>query len=140
LTPNTYPQSVTLTCYRNGAQALTTTDTTYTSGAPGILLYNNVATVDNWSGGNLHPLAHLDREQDWTQTQHFFGNWSSCTMSSGTTCTATVPGAQRTSVAFCLAQEQGTGTVVAGECSLSGTTVTVTAASSNSATWLIWVP
>jgi hypothetical protein len=31
----------------------------------------NVATMKNWSGGNLHPLAHLDAEQDWTKTQHF---------------------------------------------------------------------
>ena len=71
LTPNSFPQSVTLTCYRNGAQVLQTTDTTYTSGSPGVDLFNNVATVDNWSGGNLHPLAHLDTEQDWTKPQHF---------------------------------------------------------------------
>jgi hypothetical protein len=71
LTPNTFPQSVTLTCYQNGVQQLQTTDTTYTSGAPGLLLFNNVATLVNWSGGNLHPLAHLDQEQDWTKTQHF---------------------------------------------------------------------
>jgi hypothetical protein len=140
LTPNSFPQSVTLTCYRNGAQALTTTDTTYTTGAPGLLLYNNVATVDNWSGGNLHPLAHLDREQDWSQPQHLLGNWTTCAMSSTTSCTATVPGAQRPNPAsWCIAQEQGTGTAVAAECSISGTTVTVTAASSNSATWAIWV-
>lgn len=71
LTPNVFPQSVTLTCYRNGAQALQTTDTTYTSGLPGVDLFNNVATVDNWSGGNLHPLAQLDAEQDWDKPQHF---------------------------------------------------------------------
>jgi hypothetical protein len=71
LTPNTFPQSVTLTCYRNGVQALQTTDTTYTSGSPGVLLFNNVATLNNWSGGNLHPIAQLDMEQDWTATQHF---------------------------------------------------------------------
>ncbi|HYL62236.1 MAG TPA: hypothetical protein VE077_06400 [Candidatus Methylomirabilis sp.] len=70
-TPNSFPQSVTLTCYRNGAQVLQTTDTTYTSGSPGVDLFNNVATVDNWSGGNLHPLAQLDAEQDWTKPQHF---------------------------------------------------------------------
>ena len=28
-------------------------------------------TMDNWSGGNLHPIAQLDTEQDWTQPQHF---------------------------------------------------------------------
>ena len=71
LTPNAFPQSVTLTCYRNGAQALQTTDTTYTAGLPGVMFFNNVATLDNWSGGNLHPLAQLDMEQDWMQPQHF---------------------------------------------------------------------
>jgi hypothetical protein len=60
-----------LTCYKNGVSALTTTDTTYTSGAPGLFLFGTVATSKNWSGGNLHPLAQLDSEQDWTKTQHF---------------------------------------------------------------------
>jgi hypothetical protein len=30
-----------------------------------------VATMDNWSGGNLHPIGQLDVEQDWGKTQHF---------------------------------------------------------------------
>ena len=60
-----------LTCYRNGVSTLTATDTSFTSGSPGIMIYGGVATVKNWSGGNLHPLAHLDVEQDWTKTQHF---------------------------------------------------------------------
>jgi hypothetical protein len=60
-----------LTCYKNGASALTTTDTTYTSGQPGLFLFGTTATSKNWSGGNLHPLAHLDVEQDWSKTQHF---------------------------------------------------------------------
>ena len=61
----------TITCYRNGASALTITDSALTSGSPGIVISGNVATMKNWSGGNLHPLAHLDTEQDWTKTQHF---------------------------------------------------------------------
>jgi hypothetical protein len=60
-----------LTCYKNGVSTLTTTDTTYTSGAPGLFLFGTVATSKNWSGGNFHPLAQLDSEQDWTKTQHF---------------------------------------------------------------------
>jgi len=60
-----------LTCYKNGAVALTASDTQITSGAPGLLISGAVATVKNWSGGNLHPLAQLDAEQDWTRTQHF---------------------------------------------------------------------
>jgi hypothetical protein len=60
-----------LTCYKNGAVALTFTDTTITSGSPGLVISGNVATLKNWSGGNLHPLAHLDAEQEWTKTQHF---------------------------------------------------------------------
>jgi hypothetical protein len=60
-----------LTCYKNGASTLTTTDTTYTSGQPGLFLFGTVATSKNWSGGNVHPLGHLDVEQDWTKAQHF---------------------------------------------------------------------
>jgi hypothetical protein len=60
-----------LTCYKNGASVLTTTDTTYASGQPGLFLFGAVATAKNWSGGNLHPIAHLDVEQDWTKAQHF---------------------------------------------------------------------
>jgi hypothetical protein len=60
-----------LTCFKNGAVALTATDTQVTSGSPGLLISGSVATEKNWSGGNLHPLAQLDTEQDWTKTQHF---------------------------------------------------------------------
>jgi hypothetical protein len=60
-----------ITCYRNGASALAITDSTLTAGNPGVVMNGNVATMKNWSGGNLHPLAHLDAEQDWTKTQHF---------------------------------------------------------------------
>jgi hypothetical protein len=60
-----------LTCFKNGAVALTATDTQIASGSPGLLISGNVATEKNWSGGNLHPLAQLDTEQDWPKTQHF---------------------------------------------------------------------
>lgn len=60
-----------LNCYKNGVSTLTTNDTTYTSGSPGLFLFGTVASSKNWSGGNLHPLSHLDTEQDWTKTQHF---------------------------------------------------------------------
>jgi hypothetical protein len=60
-----------LTCYKNGVSTLTTTDATYTSGQPGLFLFGTVSTSKNWSGGNLHPLAQLDVEQDWSKTQHF---------------------------------------------------------------------
>jgi hypothetical protein len=59
-----------LTCYRNGASVLTANDTTYTTGAPGIDMYNTVATAKNWNGGNLHPLSQLDVEADYTKVQH----------------------------------------------------------------------
>jgi hypothetical protein len=60
-----------LTCYKNGISTLTATDTSYTSGQPALFLYGTTASSKNWSGGNLHPLAHLDVEQDWTKAQHF---------------------------------------------------------------------
>jgi hypothetical protein len=52
----------------------TTTDSTFSSGNPGFSTIQNVGsavTLDNWSGGNIHPIAQLDTEQDWTQPQHF---------------------------------------------------------------------
>jgi hypothetical protein len=55
-----------------------------------------------------------------------------CAMSTGTTCTITI-GHTYTSPT-CIATVQGS-TALAGACSVSGVTVTVTAASSNSATW-----
>jgi hypothetical protein len=60
-----------LTCYKNGVSIATATDTTYTSGQPALFFFSATATSRNWSGGNLHPLAQLDLEQDWTKTQHF---------------------------------------------------------------------
>jgi hypothetical protein len=54
----------------------------------------------------------------------------SCVMSADTRCTATVP----SGFSKCIAMAQGT-TAIAGACSISGTTLMVTAASSNSATW-----
>jgi hypothetical protein len=128
-----------LTCYKNGAVALTTTDAQITSGAPGLVISGNVATLKTWSGGNLHPLAHLDAEQDWTKTQHWLANGGACTMSSGTTCTVTLSAQPSTpGLTHCLAQVQGA-TPIAAACGIAGTTATVTAASSNSATWAVFV-
>ena len=128
-----------LTCYKNGAVALTFTDTQITSGAPGLSVSGNVSTVKNWSGGNLHPLAHLDVEQDWTKTQHLLANGGACTMSAGTSCTVALSEQPSTpGLTHCLAQVQGA-TPIAAACSISGTTATVTAASSNSATWAVFV-
>jgi hypothetical protein len=59
-----------LTCYRNGVSILTASDTTFTSGSPGLDMFDNVATSKNWSGGNLHPLSQLDSEADYTKVQH----------------------------------------------------------------------
>ncbi len=59
-----------LTCYRNGVAVLTANDTSFTSGSPGLDMFNNVATSKNWSGGNLHPLGQLDIEADYTKVQH----------------------------------------------------------------------
>lgn len=60
-----------LTAFRNGAVDLTVSNATITSGQPGLIGIGATAAFDNWSGGNLHPIAQLDTEQDWTQPQHF---------------------------------------------------------------------
>ena len=43
----------TLTGYQNGKQVVTTTDTNYTTGAPGIWMYYAANQVTNWSGGDV---------------------------------------------------------------------------------------
>jgi hypothetical protein len=127
-----------LTCFKNGAVALSATDTTIVSGSPGLLISGSVATLKNWSGGNVHPLEHLDVEADYTKPRHLLANGGTCAMSSGTTCTITLV-EQPASLTRCLVTQQGTGTPVAAECSISGTTLTITAASSNSATWAAFI-
>lgn len=68
-------QGSTITQYHNGAVLQTVTDSTYTSGSPGFVNFSDAGaasiSIDNWSGGNLHPITHLDIEQDWTKPQHF---------------------------------------------------------------------
>jgi hypothetical protein len=63
-------QGSNLTCYKNGAVILTATDSALATGSPGMQLAGNVATLDNWTGGNLHPLGQLDIEADYTKVQH----------------------------------------------------------------------
>lgn len=57
---------------------------------------------------------------------------NTCSMSAGTTCTVSAPFGTH-----CTATVQGA-TPIAAACNISGTTATVTAASSNSATWAVW--
>lgn len=81
-------------------------------------------------GGLTLPLTTINGHIN----QSFSGQFAkTCAMSASTTCTITLLIAYSTPV--CIATQQSAGTVIAGECSVSGTTVTITAASSNSATW-----
>ena len=61
----------TINCYYNGVLKLTATDNSLTTGSPGLETYNTSAMLDNWTGGNLVPLAHTSLEQDFSQVQHF---------------------------------------------------------------------
>jgi len=63
-------QGPNLTCYKNGAVILTATDSSLTAGSPGMQLAGSVATLVNWTGGNLHPIGQLDVEADYTKVQH----------------------------------------------------------------------
>jgi len=64
-------QGTTVKCFQNGSLIITQTDASLANGSPGMEFFGTVATLKNWSGGNLHPLAHLDVEQDFVKTQHF---------------------------------------------------------------------
>jgi hypothetical protein len=61
----------------------------------------------------------------------------SCSMATATSCTVTL--GYTFTTPLCTAILQGTGTVIAGECNVSGSTATITAASSNSGTWAVMV-
>ena len=128
-----------LTCTQNGTTSVTATDTTFTSGAPGLLVWGTAIPMDNWSGGNSHPINQLDTEQDYTKTQHLRQNGGSCAMSSATTCTITLNTQLPASDSNrCIATVQGS-SAIAGACAISGSTITITAASPNSATWTAFV-
>lgn len=45
----------TVSLYRNGAQVLTATDSTYASGAPGIAFFGASGAVSGWDGGDVLP-------------------------------------------------------------------------------------
>jgi len=47
----------TLTGYQNGEQVVTTTDTHYTTGAPGIWMYNAANQITNWFGGDVAAMS-----------------------------------------------------------------------------------
>ena len=47
----------TLTGYQNGEQVVTTTDTHYNTGAPGIWLYNAANQITNWFGGDVAAMS-----------------------------------------------------------------------------------
>jgi hypothetical protein len=75
--------------------------------------------------GNVTLSGHLN--------QNATGDWAgTCAMASGTSCTISILATYAHPV--CVAQVQGL-TPIASACSVSGTTITITAATSNSATW-----
>jgi len=43
----------TITCYKNGVALGTVTDASLSSGSPGVGVYGNTVTVDDWEGGSL---------------------------------------------------------------------------------------
>jgi uncharacterized protein YjdB len=47
----------TITCYKNGVSIGTVTDASLTSGSPGVGVYGNIVTVDDWQGGGIPAAA-----------------------------------------------------------------------------------
>jgi hypothetical protein len=123
-----------ISCFDNGAQIITASDSTFTSGYPGMYgEYNYSATFSNFRAGSLGYSSNgpLNIGGQLNQTvAGTFGN--TCAMSSDTSCTFTITNQYQTPV--CIATAQGP-TAMAGSCSVSGRTVTVTATSPNSFTW-----
>lgn len=65
-----------LTCYKNGVSTATAQDRQIQSGSPGIVNFGNVATMDNWSGGNINPIEQETVEADVLQGRHFLGGFN----------------------------------------------------------------
>jgi hypothetical protein len=87
------------------------------------------------NGSNSADLCLSKNSSDlFTLAAPFVAPGGSCTMSSSTTCTVTLPFSFVAPI--CLVTLQGSGGgIIAAECSVSGTTATVTAASANSLRW-----
>lgn len=89
-----------------------------------------VATIDNV--GNMTPSGHINQ----STTKNFAG---SCTMATATTCTFRLSSAVFNGTPLCFVTIDAASTVPAmansAKCSISGTTVTITAGIANSLTW-----
>lgn len=90
----------------------------------GIVLVSGSMTIGSISG-------HVNQ----TATGEFAG---SCNMVSSSSCNVSLISAF-TSQPICIATEQSAATPIAGGCEVSGTTVTIGAASANSGTWAVLV-
>lgn len=103
------------------------------SGVPGQTLQAEIHPVN--SAPSNQTLIAPGMTTSGHLNQLFSGNiGGTCKMSSGTKCTVHLA-APFKGTAICIAELQGTGPVIAAECSITGTSATVTAASSNSDTW-----
>jgi hypothetical protein len=139
-----WANGTTLTAFDNGVQTIQVTNSAIASGYPGMAGADTSVTMNNFRAGALNysssfQLTLLDSVTfgsaiDQTAASTTAG---SCSMVSATSCTFTIAASYATPI--CQATLQGTGAVIAGECSVSGTTVTITAATSNSDTWAAWV-
>lgn len=112
----------------------------------GQLAFGSPVAISNYIGNTGDNASYLERLTATGKTfnvpvaivahlnQGATGNFAgTCTMSAGTSCTITLT-TSYTSTPGCVVTVQGN-TAIAGACSISGTTVTVTAASSNSKAW-----
>lgn len=93
--------------------------------------YSGIGSGEKWriTGAGAFTPAKINQEA----TNNFAGT---CAMAAGTSCTATLTASFTSPI--CQVTPQGT-SAIAGACSVSGTTVTITAASSNSLTWAYFV-
>jgi hypothetical protein len=66
------PSGNTVTCYVNGVSILSGTDSSFGTGQPGMFALGGGIdnSLDNWSGGSLHPYSTSDQEEDRTQPLH----------------------------------------------------------------------
>jgi hypothetical protein len=122
----------------SASNSITQTDSTFTSGSPGIWITGPSGTPpseDNWSGGNLHPIAQLDTEQDWTQPQHFI---SPVTIGSPAPVAGTLVQGNVGTAVVNIASGTATMTTAAIAGGACGTTVTVAGAGITTADAITW--
>lgn len=131
-------QGSTITFLKNDVSQATFTVTSglITGGSPGLQLAAGAGiSVEDWSGGGIHPIAQLDIEQDWLSPQHFLPSGGLTVGPSTNTPITNMTFQSCGTTTTCAETQQGSFvTLTGGPIALVGGTITITSLPYTSAT------